>query len=241
MSAIRVSAWPLRSGTNSAGTASTWPSRSTQASSTLSGRQLVDAGELQRAAVAFAGPSSPSGRRPGVRPCWRRRLRPSRRCRPRSRRRRRPGRATTGEAHRRLQQPAAGDRAGRRRGACGLAGVGPHLGHQRARAAARGGSMALDRLRQRLHRRLQPAHLLPAALAAFEVALELGRLARAPARPACRRRGPRSSGCVRQRSCQSLRQLAPDLLQTQVASFPSRCPSAGRGCAAISEWLKPPK
>ncbi len=140
-------------------------------------RQLVDAGELQRAAVAFLDHlrgdpadlafdeccaaaaraavadlvADDAGDRPAARP------RPQ------------PGAAQRAE-------PAAAPAASRRRAALRLAGVGPHLGHQRARAAAARRLLALDRLRQRLHRRLQPAHLLAAALAAFEVALELGRL-----------------------------------------------------------------
>src|SRR5207253_6373164 len=98
----------------------------------------------------------------------------------------------------------------------------------------------LDRLRQRLQRRLQPAHLLAAMPAAFEVALE-------PCRLLGVQRAQHVGGeILAPATVFGTAHANPSASSPRIFSNPSRIrpftvPIGRLRIWAISEWLKPPK
>ncbi len=184
MSSITVEALPSWSGTKSAGTASTSPSRWTQASSTRSsgnGSTFSSFSVPPRPSLTIAT-SIPEGSSLADFGCHRRALLAGAVAADlvadegdgeQGDRRQRRGRLPAVGAGAEPAQPA-GAALGRRRGA-GPLRVGPHLGHHPLAHDLRR-PQPLDALRQHLHRRLQPLQMVAAALATGEVGLDLGGL-----------------------------------------------------------------
>jgi hypothetical protein len=125
------------------------------------------------------------------------------------------------------------------------AGVGAHLGHQpRAQLERRLGP--LDALRQRVHRRRQPADLGLAALAALGVALQRRRLL-GPERaqhvggdlllPALMARVAHAGLLAHASSSAN----SPRIFSKPNLMRPFTVPSGTPSIRAISDWLKPPK